>query len=73
MRIPIRLKIIFHKTVIRPAMIYGSEYWAVYSNIEQRMSIAEIRMSRWMNEVEDAGNRVKWKCRPRVTNHKYLR
>ena len=40
-RIPIRLKGKFYKAVVRPAMMYGTECWAVDRKIEQRMSVAE--------------------------------
>jgi len=34
-------------------VLYGSECWAVDKEIEQRMSVAEIRMLRWMDEWGD--------------------
>ncbi|XP_050444261.1 uncharacterized protein LOC126847894 [Adelges cooleyi] len=46
---PITLKGKF--SVVRPAMLYGSECWAVDKKAEQRMSVAETRMLRWMSAV----------------------
>lgn len=31
--ISIRLKCQFYKTMVKPPMLYGSEYWAVYRKI----------------------------------------
>jgi len=36
---------------VTSAMMYVSECWAVDRNIEQRMSVAEMRMLRWMSGV----------------------
>ena len=47
-RIPLRLKEKFYKTVIRPAMLYGIECWAVKKQYVSKMNVAEIRMLRWM-------------------------
>ena len=35
------------KTIIRPAMTYGSECWAVKKKDESRLNSAEMRMLRW--------------------------
>jgi len=43
-RTPLRGK--FYKSVVRPTMFYGSECWTVDEKIEQRMSVAEMRMLR---------------------------
>jgi len=32
-------------------MLYGSKYYAVGGRIEQNMSVAKMRMIRWMSEV----------------------
>jgi len=41
----------FYKSVVRPAMLCGSECWAVDKKIEQRMSVAGTRRT----EEEVAG------------------
>ena len=46
---PIKLKKKFYKTVIRSAMLYGSECWAIKRRDISKMSVAEIRMLRWMS------------------------
>ena len=38
------------KTIIRPAMTYGSENWAVKKKDESRLNSAEMRMLRWAGE-----------------------
>ena len=42
----VELKDKFFKTIIRPAMTYGSEYWAVKKKDENKLNSAEIRMLR---------------------------
>ena len=34
--------------VIRPAMLYGAEYWPIKIQHVQQLSVAEIRMLRWI-------------------------
>ena len=46
-RMNVRLKGKIHKTVIRPAMIYGAETWALKKIHEKRLEVAEMRMLRW--------------------------
>ncbi|CAH9063950.1 unnamed protein product, partial [Cuscuta europaea] len=45
---PTRLKGKFYRTAIRPALLYGVECWAVKQCHIQKMSVAEMRMLRWM-------------------------
>ena len=40
-----------NKTVVRPAMMYGAETWAVKKAKEKKSDMAEIRMLRWMRGV----------------------
>lgn len=47
-KIPMKLKGKFYRTVIRPAMLYGSECWAMKGQHISKMSVAEMRMLRWM-------------------------
>ena len=37
-----------YKTVLRPAMVYGAETWAVKKAHEKKMEVAEMKMLRWM-------------------------
>ncbi|KAL6503372.1 hypothetical protein OROGR_025295 [Orobanche gracilis] len=45
---PHRLKGKFYRTTIRPALLYGTECWAVKRCHVQKMNVAEMRMLRWM-------------------------
>ena len=47
-RIGVKLKGKVHKTVVRPAMMYGAETWAVKKTQEKKLDVAEMRMLRWM-------------------------
>lgn len=38
----------FYRTAIRPAVLYGSEYWAAKDQHIHKMSAAEMRMLKWM-------------------------
>ena len=40
-----------YKTVVRPAMMYGAETWAVKKAQEKKLDAAEMRMLRWMSGV----------------------
>ena len=50
-RISLRVKGKVYKTVVRPAMMYGAETWAVKKSQEKKLDVAEMRMLRWMSGV----------------------
>ena len=39
------------ETVVRPAMMYGAETWAVKKAQEKKLDVAEMKMLRWMSGV----------------------
>ncbi|XP_026419698.1 uncharacterized protein LOC113315650 [Papaver somniferum] len=46
-KVPIKLKGKFYRTAIRPAMLYGAEYWATRSAHLMALHVTEMRMLRW--------------------------
>ena len=46
-KMPVKLKDEVFKTIIRLAMAYGSECWAVKKKDENKLNSAEMRMLRW--------------------------
>jgi len=46
-KMPLRLKGKIYRTVVRPALMYGSECWAPTRKHEQMMHTTEMRMLRW--------------------------
>jgi len=48
MRVPQKLKGKFYRTIIRPAMLYGGEYWPIKIRHVQQLSVVEMRMLRWI-------------------------
>ncbi|KAH1189471.1 Cytochrome P450 704C1 [Glycine max] len=47
-KVPIKLKGKFYWTAVRPTILYGTECWAVKSQHENKVGVAEMRMLRWM-------------------------
>ena len=45
-RVPLKVKGKFYRTAIRPAMLYGTEYWSTKRRHVQQLSVAEMRMLR---------------------------
>ncbi|XP_063610714.1 uncharacterized protein LOC134784544 [Penaeus indicus] len=43
-----RVKANVHKTVVRPAMIYGAEAWLIKESQKKKLDVAEMKMLRWM-------------------------
>ena len=39
-----------YRTAVRPALLYGTECWAVKSQHKTQVSVAEMRMLRWMSD-----------------------
>ncbi|RCV29437.1 hypothetical protein SETIT_6G013500v2 [Setaria italica] len=47
-RVPLKLKGKFYRTAIRPTMLYGAECWHTKIRHVQQISVAEMRMLRWI-------------------------
>ena len=47
-KVPQKLKGKFYRTAIRPALLYGAECWPTKGQHIQKLSVAEIRMLRWI-------------------------
>ena len=63
--VPLKLKAKFYRTAIRPALMYGTECWATKRCHIQKMSVAEMRMLRWMS-----GNTMRDKVRNEIIRKK---
>ena len=50
-RVPVKLKGKIHKTVVRPAMMYGLETGPIKKTEERKLDVAEMKMLRWMSGV----------------------
>ena len=47
-RVPVGLKDKVYRMVVRPTVLYGSECWPLKRTQVQRLTVAEMRMIRWM-------------------------
>ncbi|KAJ7976905.1 Retrovirus-related Pol polyprotein LINE-1 [Quillaja saponaria] len=47
-KIPNRFKRKFYKSAVRPAMLYGTECWAVKKQHSHNIGVAEMRMLKWI-------------------------
>ena len=47
-QVPLKLKGKYYSTVVRPAMMYSSECWAIKKSQEQKLKVAEMKMLRMM-------------------------
>ncbi|KAE8672387.1 hypothetical protein F3Y22_tig00111842pilonHSYRG00069 [Hibiscus syriacus] len=57
-KVPLKLKGKFYRMAIRPALLYGSECWAIKKDHVKMMEAAEMRMLRW------ACGRTLWNMTP---------
>ncbi|KAI0488944.1 hypothetical protein KFK09_028783 [Dendrobium nobile] len=48
-KVPLKLKGKFYKMVVRPAMLYDAECWPLKEKHNTKLSVAEMRMLRWMS------------------------
>jgi len=48
-KVPLKLKGKFYRTTVRPSVLYGTKCWAVKSQHDNQVSVAEMRMLRWMS------------------------
>ncbi|KAL6498241.1 hypothetical protein OROGR_028638 [Orobanche gracilis] len=46
-KVPLKLNGKFYRAVVRPAMLYGSECWAMKKSLESKLEAAEMRMLCW--------------------------
>ncbi|KAH0468862.1 hypothetical protein IEQ34_002094 [Dendrobium chrysotoxum] len=48
-KVPLKVKGKLYKMVVRPAMLYGAECWPLKEKHNTKLSVAEMRMLRWMS------------------------
>jgi hypothetical protein len=46
--VPLKLKVKFYRTAIRPAMLHGAECWPTKKRHVQQLSVSEMCMLRWI-------------------------
>ena len=51
-------KAVENQTVLRPAMMYGSDYWALRKQEEHRLHTTQMKMLRW-SQGKTRKNRIK--------------
>ena len=44
----VKIKGKVYRTVVRPALMYGAEIWALKKAQENKLEVSEMRMLRWM-------------------------
>ncbi|KAM3362933.1 hypothetical protein P3S68_017787 [Capsicum galapagoense] len=47
-KVPLKLKDKFYRVSIRSAMLYGAECWPVKNSHIQKLTVAEMRILRWI-------------------------
>lgn len=59
-KMPIKVKGNVYKTMVRPALLYGSECWTMYNTFEKKIQVTEMRMLR-MSAVVTLRDRIRSK------------
>jgi hypothetical protein len=49
-KVPLRLEGKFYRTTLRLTMLYAAECWEVKNQYENKISVAEMRMLRWIRD-----------------------
>lgn len=45
---PIKIKVNCYRTIVQPAMQYGTEYWTTIWKRAHKMSVREMRLLKWV-------------------------
>ena len=51
-KVPVKLKSKLYKIVVRHAMVYGSERWALRKQEEQRLHTTDMKLLRWIGKTK---------------------